>query len=138
EEWLISDGCTSLVVAVCSPRPLYPDCGYFHVLRVSHQAELTAHPILDGPGDRGILLHGLFDVLAALTEAFAAEGEPRPALLDDLAVDSQIEQVPFLRDPLAVHDVELGFAKWRGYLVLDHLDARTATDDLVAVLDRAD
>jgi hypothetical protein len=45
---------------------------------------------------------------------------------------------PFLRDPLAVHHVELRLAERRRDLVLHDLHARAAADDLVAVLDGAD
>ena len=44
---------------------------------------------------RRIVLQELLDVLAALTEAVTAEREPGSALLDDLAVDGQIEQIAF-------------------------------------------
>src|SRR5207249_8523731 len=71
-------------------------------------------------------------------EALALEGEPGAALVDDLAIDGEIEQVAFLRNPLAIHDVELRLTKRRRDLVLDDLDAGAAADDDVAVLDRAD
>src|SRR5262249_54358342 len=74
---------------------------------------------------------------ASLSEALAAEREPRPALLDDLLVDREIEQIPLARDPLAVHHVELRFAEWRRDLVLDDLHPRAPADDDITVLDRA-
>src|SRR6478609_3825649 len=83
----------------------------FDVLGILDQPELAAHAILDRLGDGRVVLHELLDVLATLTEAFTAEGEPRSALLDNLSIDGQIQQVAFLGDPLTVHDVELGFAE---------------------------
>src|SRR6266545_883003 len=105
---------------------------------LGNETELAADLVLDRLAGRGIVLQELLDVLAPLAETLAAEREPRSALLDDLPIDGEIEQVPFLRDPLAVHHVELRFAERRRDLVLDDLHPRAAADDDVAVLDGAD
>ena len=55
--------------------------------------ELASHAILDGLVNFRVVLEELLDVLATLTEALAAVGEPRAALLDDALVDAEIEQI---------------------------------------------
>src|SRR3954463_14423124 len=102
------------------------------------QAQLAADLLFDRLERGRVVLEELLDVLAPLAETLARVGEPRAALLDDLPIDGEIEQVAFLRDPLAVHHVELGLAERRRDLVLDDLDAGAAADHDVAVLDRAD
>src|SRR5262245_2892447 len=105
---------------------------------VGDEAQFLSDLFLDRLECRRVVLQELLDVLAALTQTLAAEREPRAALLDDLLVDRQIEQVALARDALAVHHVELGFAEGRRDLVLDDLDPRAASNDDVAVLDGAD
>src|SRR5688500_14802885 len=94
------------------------------------ETELGPDAIFDRLEDGGVVLEELLDVLAALAEALAAVSEPGAALLDDLPLDGEIEQVAFARDALAVHHVELRFAEGRSDLVLHHLDAGAAADDL--------
>src|SRR5471032_2316989 len=77
-------------------------------------------------------------VLAALADALAAVAEPGAALLDDVVLHRQIEQVAFARDALAVEDVELHLAEGRRDLVLHHLDAGGVADDRLTVLERTD
>src|SRR5687767_13211239 len=85
------------------------------------EAELGADANLDRLENDRVVFEELLDVLAPLAEAIATVGEPGAALFDDLPFDRQVEQVPLLRDPLAVHDVELRFAERRRDLVLDDL-----------------
>src|SRR4029453_10553060 len=96
--------------------------------------EFLADLLFDRLEGVAVVLEELLGVLAALAEALAAVREPRAALLDDPLVDGEIEQVAFLRDPLAVHDVELGLAERRRQLVLDDLDAGPSADCPVSVL----
>src|SRR6476661_1424986 len=91
---------------------------------VADEAELAPQLLFDGGADVDVLLEERLDVLAALAQPFAAIGEPRAALLDDLTLDGEVEQV--------------GLAERRGELVLHHLDAGAAADHRVAVLDRGD
>src|SRR5918994_1023094 len=88
-----------------SDRPL--DGGDF----LCRQAELLADLRLHRLERCRVVLEELFHVLASLAEALAVEGEPGAALFDDLAIDRQVEQVPFPRDPLAIHHVELRLAE---------------------------
>ena len=64
--------------------------------------------------------------------------EEGAALLHDLAAHTQVEQGALARDPLAVHDVELGQLEGRRDLVLGHLDAHAVADRLGAVFERLD
>src|SRR6185436_15141917 len=68
-------------------------------------------------------------VLAALAEADVAVGEPRAGLLDDLVLDTDVEQLTGLRDALAVADVELSVTERCGDFVLDHLHLHARADD---------
>src|SRR5271170_5300803 len=47
-----------------------------------------------------------------------------------------VEQVAFFRNPLTVHDVELGFAEGGGYLVFHDFDFGARTSHDVAIFDR--
>src|SRR5919112_1469678 len=88
--------------------------------------------------DVGVVLEKLLGVLATLTEALLIEIEPRPALAHDSQVDPDVEDAAFDRDPLVVHDVELGLPEGRRDLVLDDLHPRPRPDGVGAVLDRLD
>src|SRR5262249_17318814 len=73
-----------------------------------------------------------------LTDALTVEREPRPALLDDAEVCSEIEEIAGLRDALPVQNVELHLAEGRRHLVLHDLDARTIADgDRILLVARA-
>ena len=73
-------------------------------------------------------------VLTPLAELLVLVGEPRPRLLHDLEIDTDVEQRALLGDALAVHDVELALAERRSHLVLDDLNPCAGADDLGAVL----
>src|SRR4051794_37604720 len=73
---------------------------------VADETELSPDLLLNRLGDGRILLHELLHVLAPLSESLTTEREPRAALVDDFPVDREVEQVPFLRDTLAIHDIE--------------------------------
>src|SRR6185369_6793945 len=50
-------------------------------------------------------------VVSALPDTLAVDGEPRPALLDDVGVGSHIHHLAGAADALAVQDVELYLAE---------------------------
>jgi hypothetical protein len=72
--------------------------------------------------DVRVILEEATDVFAALADALAIVAVPGAGFLDDVVQDCEIEHVAFAGDALAVEDVELGFAKGSGDLVLDDLD----------------
>ena len=76
--------------------------------------------------------------VAPLRDPLALEGVERPGLLEKARVRGEVDDLARRVDADAVEDVELGLAKRRRDLVLDHLDARTVSDDLLAILDRPD
>src|SRR5882724_1449854 len=63
-------------------------------------------------------------VVAALTDPFAIDGKPGSALLNDVQIRGEIDDLPRAADALAVQDVELDLTEGRCQLVLDHLHAR--------------
>src|SRR5262245_57110928 len=75
---------------------------------------------------------------AALADLFAVVSEPGTGLFDDVMLGSQVEDVAALADAFVVHDVELGFAEWRGDLILNYLHTSAVADDALALLDLAD
>src|ERR1700761_2372829 len=74
-----------------------------------------------------VVLQELARVFATLTNAITLVAVPGAALFDDVLRRSQIEQIAFLRNALAVDDVKLGFAERRRDLVLDHLHLRAVS-----------
>src|SRR5712692_10091246 len=74
-------------------------------------------------------------VLASLTDTFTAVGEPGAALLDDLALYRQIEQLAGSANTLPVHDIKFHLSEGRGDLVFDDFDTRTVADHLLPALD---
>ena len=84
----------------------------------------------------------LFNIVSALSKALFTIGVPGTALLDDVEVDSGIEDLALFGDAAAEHDVELGLTEGRSDFVLDDLRAGTGADELVLgalqLLDAAD
>src|SRR5271163_3666490 len=76
-----------------------------------------------------VVFQELAGILAALADALAFVAVPRAGLFDDVVVRSQIKQIAFARDALAVENVELGVAEGRGNLVFDHFYASARTGD---------
>src|SRR5512140_2086882 len=91
---------------------------------VRGKAEVRPDLLLDFVRDVGIVPEELLRVLAALPDTQVPVAEPRSRFLDDLHLDSEIDELARLRDPLAVPDVELRDAERGGDLVLDDLDLR--------------
>src|SRR5690606_8365258 len=85
-----------------------------------------------------VLLEVVAGVVLALADAFAAVAVPGAGLLDDLGVHAHIDQLALAADAFAVQDLGDDLLERRRHLVLDHLDPGLVTDDLVALLDRAD
>src|ERR1035438_6799208 len=85
-----------------------------------------------------VLAEELLGVLPALPDAEVAVAEPRAGLLDDLHLETDVDQLARLRDSLPEGDVELGDAERGRDLVFHDLDLRAIADDDLAVLDRVD
>src|SRR5690606_23774737 len=80
----------------------------------------------------------LLGVLPALADALRLEAIPGTALFNEFMLHGEIEDVPFARHALPVHDVELGLAeRWR-HLVLHDLGFRAVAHYGVAIFDRGD
>src|SRR5690606_8027255 len=103
-----------------------------------YKSECGLNFILDAAAKLVVFLKERLHILAPLAEPFAPIGEPGTALFDNVVRRGQIDKVAGVRDALAVHNIELAFAKRRSDLVLDHLDPGAVADNLVAVFDRAD
>src|SRR5436190_3512914 len=86
----------------------------------------------------GMIDQELLRVLSALTDALAGEGEPRAALLDDVHLRREIDEVALFRDALTVEDVQLDLLERRRHLVLHDLHARAVADDVLFLLEGAD
>ena len=59
----------------------------------------------------GVILQELTRILAPLPDPLALVAEPRSALLDHVIRYPEIDQIAFLRNSLAVDNVELGLAE---------------------------
>src|SRR5688572_19233583 len=77
-------------------------------------------------------------ILATLSQALPLEREPRAAFLDNVFLDGKIQNIAFLRDALAIKDIELGFPERRGNLVLHHLGFGAIAHDGISILDGSD
>src|SRR5436305_2515064 len=84
-------------------------------------AELLVEAGLDVLEDLGTQLEEVPRVFAALPDPLAAVAEPGAALLDEVVLHGEVEEVAFPGDPLAIEDVELHLAEGRRDLVLHHL-----------------
>src|SRR5438477_6978363 len=96
------------------------------------------HVILYLLKDYWLILQSLLCVLATLAEPLALIREPRTTLFNYAIVRREIEQVAFLRNAFAVHDVELGLAERRRDFIFRDFHLRTIADDAIAVLNGAD
>src|SRR5690348_17262396 len=105
---------------------------------VRHDARLLAHLDLDRISHLGMIPQELLGVLPPLPDPLAVVAEPRSGFLHHARLHAEIDQLADLADTLAVYDVELDLAEWRGQLVLHHFYARLVADHLLALLDLAD
>src|SRR5262249_41485142 len=99
------------------------------------QAKLLAQISFQFGGHISVLFQKLLYVFAALTDALAPITEPGSGFLHQVPGHSQVHQVAFAGNALAVHDVKFGFAEGRSSLVFDHFDLGAVTDPTLAVLD---
>src|SRR5436190_612753 len=100
-------------------------------------AEELADFLLDLAGEIAVLLDEQLGVLASLPETHVAVGEPRARLLDDLVLETDVEQLAGLGNAFAVANVELRLTERCGDLVLDDLHLHARADDFFAFLDLA-
>ena len=59
----------------------------------------------------------------------------RSRFAQDSVLNAQIDNITRFADTLVIHDIKLSRTERRRNLVLDDLDARTVTADLITVLD---
>src|SRR5581483_8118282 len=85
-----------------------------------------------------ILAQELLGVFPALADALAFVAVPGAALLDQVVLHSQVDQIAFPGNAFAIDDVELSFAERRSHLVLDDLDLGAIADHRFAFFDRGD
>src|SRR5437764_1052708 len=110
---------------------------YFGLFAHGH-SQRALHIILYLLKDYWLILQSLLRVLTTLAESLALVREPRTALFNYAIVRREIEQVAFLRNAFAVHDVEFAFTEWRRDFILRDFHLRAIAHDTIAVLDRAD
>src|SRR3984885_2615671 len=102
-----------------------------------HQQAL-AQQLVDLVRHCRVVAQVLAHVLLALTDAVALVAVPGAGFVDQVLRHDQFDDLAFTRGALAVQDLEFALAERRGHLVLDYLDAGFRTDDLLALLYRAD
>ena len=73
-------------------------------------------------------------ILTALTDLAALVRIPCSALINDIDVRSQIQNITFPGNALSEHDIELCLFKWRRNLILHDTHTGAVTDDLSALL----
>src|ERR1041384_6358883 len=100
-------------------------------------AQRALHVLLYLLEDFWLVLQSLLPLLAPLAQPLALVREPGAALFDDPIIRREIEQVAFLRNAFAVHDVEFAFAERRRDFIFRDLHFRAIADDAIAVLDCA-
>src|SRR5512143_3499261 len=102
-----------------------------------HDALGLADLVLDLESHVRMRSQELAGVVLALANAIAVVAVPRARFLDDVQLGTEIDDLAFSRNAFAIEDVEGSLAERRRHLVLDDLDLRLGSDDLVALLDRA-
>src|SRR3954470_15894485 len=65
-----------------------------------------------------VIFQKLAGILASLTDAFSFVAVPGTRFLQDVLVRRQVEQIALARNPLAIENVEFGFAEGGGDFVL--------------------
>src|SRR5579863_657356 len=86
----------------------------------------------------GVFAQELPGVFTALPDAFAAEGKPRPALLNLVQAHSQVNQVAFLRDSLAIENIKFRLPKGSGHFIFNYFYFSSVANHPVALLDGGD
>src|SRR5574337_119121 len=102
-----------------------------------HQ-QAFAQLFVDLVGDGRVVAQELAHVLLALADAVAVVAVPGAGLVDQVFGHAQLDDLTLAGRAFAIQNLELALAERRRHLVLDHLDAGFRTDDLFALLDRAD
>ena len=107
---------------------------------LNSKVELLTYLLLNPLEDIGvlILIEKLDCPVPSLANSDILERMPGPGTLDDLMLDSEIEQVTDIRNTLVEDNVKLRLAEGSRHLVLDHLDPRAVAAELVSILDRRD
>ena len=93
---------------------------------------------LDGGAGFGMFEEILLGIFPPLADALTIIGEPGAALVDDVALGTEIDNITDPGNSQAVGDIELRLFEGGGDLVLDHLHPGAAADDILASLDRCD
>src|SRR5262245_41483940 len=134
--WLLI--CDELYLGVVGRQIQGPSIGVGPRRRISgyrRESKRLAELLLNSGGDVRILLEILLSVLPALANPVILVGVPSPTFMHETALARKVQQVPFARDPFAIHHVELRLPERRGHFVFHHLHAHAATRRLVAFLD---
>src|ERR1044071_5488819 len=117
-------------------------CGGLYVrgfgFLTNRKTELHLHVAINLSQCFRILTQGHFCIFTALTQPFAFVREPGATLLHRSLSHSEIEQITFTRNALAIHDVEFTLAERRRNFVLCHLYFGAIANHSIAVLNRAD
>ena len=94
--------------------------------------------IADGEDETAAVagLNKLSHVVLTLAESLALKVEPCAALVNDLKLDSHVDNLAGLRDTRAVEDIELGGLEGGSNLVLNNLTSGVRAVNLGAVLKR--
>ena len=79
--------------------------------------------LLDFIRNRQILLQELHGIGLALANLLALVGIPGTRLIDQLALNPQIDQLTLLGDTGTVHDLEISLLEGWRHLVLDYFDS---------------
>ena len=87
------------------------------------------------PGKKFTLSPQSLQILSSLTDSLTVIIIPSSALLYDILLHGQIEDIPFPRDTLSIDEIKLHLFKRRRHLVLYNTDLRSATDHILALLD---
>src|SRR5687768_5604261 len=82
---------------------------------------LLAHPV-PMTEQYALSLHDALPI--SLTDPLACVGEPGAALVDDVRLGCEVDEISFARHALSIEDVELDLFEWRSELVLHDLHAR--------------
>src|SRR5688572_6560679 len=96
--------------------PAVPDAGSFRGCHLFNglaggQVERGAQLRVELVGEVGVVAQELFGILASLAEPDFAVVEPGAALLYQLLLDAEVDELAGPGDPFAVVDVELGLAE---------------------------
>src|ERR1022692_1211036 len=116
--------------------------GLFGVATAIHgcllRNQLGANLAFEVRRDFRMLLQEDTGIVLALSDAFALVAVPGTGFFHHIVQNAELDELAFLGDAGAVHDLELGLAERRRHLVLDDFDASERSDHFLAALDRAD